>query len=86
MGEHQKRKSIRFLPEENTTAWVNGAAALVFSEAHRGCGLIMVAAHCPVKGEEVTLVIGPLAPLRGIVRWRKNLDAEVAKIGIEYLD
>jgi hypothetical protein len=81
------RKAVRFQDKESLNALINGKIpALAFSEASKGCGLVVLSSVCPDKDEEVKVKIGALASLRGVVRWRKPLDKDVAKIGVEYLE
>lgn len=93
-----KRQSIRFEPDPGTIALidVSGAAkkrpfepthtTLITEESHRGCGIVMkmtqelqVGAHCRVK-------VGPGEPLTAEVRWRIELDSQIVRIGLMYLE
>jgi hypothetical protein len=48
--------------------------------------LVMLASHAPKVGDEVKAQVGRQSALRGVVRWRTELDKDVVKIGIEYLE
>jgi hypothetical protein len=81
------RKATRFRDDRSWTAVVDGRIpALAFSESATGCGLGLLLVGCPGEGDEVKVKVGDQAPLRGVVRWRKVLDNDMAKIGIEYLE
>lgn len=82
-----KRKSTRFRAEEPAFAILNRkVASLAFSESAKGCGLVVLSTSCPDEGDEVVVKVGALAALKGVVRWRKEIDSDVCKIGIEYLE
>jgi hypothetical protein len=92
------RNSIRYVPEQNTMAWVDHAmesadfkplvAALIFSESFRGCGLVMIDTK-KVRldvGSICRVKIGDLTPLEAEVRWREQLQPDVVKLGILFKD
>jgi hypothetical protein len=92
------RNSLRYVPEQDTIAWVDHtmesaefkpqAAALIFSESFRGCGLVIIDTqklHLKV-GSICRVKIGDLTPIEGEVRWRKQLHSDVVKLGIQYRD
>lgn len=86
MNDTSKRKSTRFQSDPPVSVFVNGnVPALAFSEAAKGCGLVMLAKFAPGQGDTVGVAIGHLAPVEGVVRWVTALDEDVVKIGIEYL-
>lgn len=82
-----KRKSVRFVSDPPITAVVNSKLpALAFSEAAKGCGLVMIKNHSPRQGEEVKVALANMAAVKGVVRWVTALDENIVKIGIEYLE
>lgn len=93
-----KRSSIRFTPDPGTIAWVDSHAtgtnrsfkeqlpALVTEESYRGCGLVLTMTKKLQVGDKVRVKIGKGAPLKGEVRWRTDLDAQVMRIGVMYLE
>lgn len=91
-----KRQSDRFPPEPNTLAWVitdvasddfrSGSVALVLDEGHEGCGLVVLNGNDFIVGETYRLLVGKLAPLTGRVRWKRELEPGIYRIGIEFLD
>lgn len=87
MSDSTKRRSTRFLSDPPVSVFVNGnIPALAFSEAAKGCGLVMHAKYAPRQGDTVGVAIGHLAPVEGVVRWVNSLDEDIVKIGIEYLE
>lgn len=95
-----KRNGIRFEPDAGTIAWIDfkntsklkasafqpTMVALVTEESHRGCGLALrmskeleVGAPCRVK-------VGNNPALLGEVRWRVELDSQIMRIGIMFLE
>ena len=91
-----KRSSIRYQPDEGTFALIDCDAdaktfnptlpALVFSEAHKGCGLVALTSDHLQVGRILRVQVGSLAPLRSEIRWREQLDPNVIKIGIMFLE
>ena len=91
-----KRQSDRFPAEPNSLAWVitdiasddfrSGTVALVLDEGHQGCGLVVLNGNDFVVGESYRLLVGKLAPLTGRVRWKRELEPGVYRVGIEFLD
>lgn len=95
MSEHQhKRFSIRFPSDDNTLALIDfnpsqnefnpTAVGLSIDEAYKGSGIAMLSKNAPVKGSEVRIQIGNLAPLKAKVAWFKELDEHVCRIGFEF--
>jgi hypothetical protein len=92
------RKSIRFEPDEGTIAQIDPTAqedkskfrptiqALVIDEALDGCGVVLVKNTALGEGDICLIKVGQLDPLIGEVRWIKELDQDVHKIGIMYLE
>lgn len=92
------RRNLRFQPEPDTIAQVDlvntGAekkfkptvAALVMEESYRGCGLVMVTDHDMQVGRKLRIQVGLGPSLLGEVRWRTELDSQVVRVGIMYLE
>lgn len=81
----RKRKSTRFAPESPVLAWLDKKIpALVFSEAYRGCGLVVLDEYAPVKGAVVSVKVGDQPEVKGEVRWKEDLGKDVVRIGIEF--
>jgi len=90
-----KRKYIRFKPDvmayaeleiEEGRKYRPYASALIFSEAHGGCGLILLADEDLHAGMKVRVKVGRLGPLKGEIAWKKEVDPEIVKIGIQYAE
>ncbi len=91
-----KRKHTRFRPEPTTVAWVDSSgeggkfapdlAGLVYEEALKGCGLIVLSADRLLVGDIVVVKVGELAPVAAEVRWRKVLEFCVLQVGLLYVD
>jgi hypothetical protein len=92
------RESRRFPPDEGTLAWIDTEvhedkrafrptiAALVTDEALHGCGMVALA-HDRFRDEAECMVqVGDLAPLRSQIRWIKNLNHDVLRIGVRFLE
>ena len=66
--------------------------AFIVEEGHKGCGLVFVkrgraeSSTFPWVGAECLLKVGKLHPLRSVVRWVREYDEDVAKVGFEYLE
>jgi hypothetical protein len=62
----------------------------VIEQSHSGCSLVLVRAKEIYdelnKGKLCVIQVGPLSPMKAVVRWRKDLDESVFKVGFQYLD
>lgn len=95
-SDRRKRQSVRFKPDADEIAQVelelrNGPFrpstwGLVFEEAAKGCGLVILIKEAPQVGQVVRVKVGKLSPLRAEVRWVKALDSEIYRIGLMYLE
>ena len=93
-----KRRSIRFQPDPNTMAHVElgtfstskvfrpSLTALVTEESYRGCGLALMMSKDLQVGSKMRIQVGKGAPLIGEVRWRTELDSQIMRVGIMYLE
>lgn len=60
--------------------------ALVVDESHTGCGLIVRKCDCePKVGDVIVVRLGKLGPLRAEVAWLVELDAEVLRVGVNFV-
>jgi hypothetical protein len=92
------RKSRRFPPDEGTIAWIDPSvyddkrnfnptiAALVTDEALHGCGIVTLSRDEIDPDAECMIPVGDLAPLRSQIRWVKDLDPGVRKVGVMFLE
>ena len=64
--------------------------ALISEEAHKGCSIVMALqpgkAKPFVKDDRCVIQIGELMPVRANVIWTKQLDENIYKTGIQFLD
>lgn len=91
-----KRNSVRFDPDEGTYALIDAdpkersfdptIPALVFSEAHKGCGLVILATSKLQVGDVFKVQVGDLPVLSAEIRWREQVDQQVIKLGVMYLE
>lgn len=82
-----KRKSVRFEPESPSLAWINKKIpALVFSEAFKGCGLVVIEDFAPLKNSLIKVKIGDQAELEGKVVWKEQVGERVVRLGIEFVE
>jgi hypothetical protein len=89
-----KRRYLRFRPDSPSLASLDLSLegpfhgqwlALVFEEGHKGCGLILLAnADDFPEDTRMRVAVGklPLSPAK--VRWVKEIDPGVLRMGIEY--
>ena len=93
------RKTLRFSPEEGMIAMIDPAAstdkshfqavlpALIVDEALEGCGLVVLKRqHSMNEGDQCLVKVAELDPLLAEVRWIRELDEDVEKIGLMYLE
>jgi len=92
------RKALRFPPDEGTLAWIDPdyhedkqlfkpqIPALVIDEALDGCGLVVLYHERLSEHAKCMIRVGNLDPLAAQVRWIKDLDEEVLKIGVMFLE
>ncbi|MBI3555072.1 MAG: hypothetical protein HY074_02260 [Deltaproteobacteria bacterium] len=94
-----KRKHTRFRPEPTTIAWIDSTGdggvntkfrpdlvGLVYEEALKGCGLVLLTPDRMRVGDVVTVKVGEMDPVAAEVRWRKVLDFRVLQVGLQYVD
>ena len=88
-------RGVRFPPDPKTLAQldVEGSAefkpslyGLVLNESYQGCALILLKDERISAGAPLRVQVGQLAPMRAEVRWHKELDDQVVKIGLFYLE
>lgn len=92
------RRTLRFPPDEGTLAWIDPVLredkldfrptipALVIDEALDGCGLVVLYHDRLAENARCMVRVGNLDPLPAQVRWIKDLDEEVLKIGVMFLE
>lgn len=92
------RRSLRFAPDENNIAEIDASEAqdkddfqaqvhgLIVDEARDGCCLVLTNNQTLQEGDLCLVKIGRLDPINSEVRWIRELDDEVQKIGLMYLE
>jgi hypothetical protein len=91
------RSLLRFAPDPGTFAAIDMSLdldvkfapqhfALVFSESFSGCGLIVYNNRGIKEGSQFRIQVGQLTPMLAEVKWRKDLDKEVARVGCVYIE
>ncbi|MGK5088479.1 hypothetical protein WDW86_13045 [Bdellovibrionota bacterium FG-2] len=96
MTKPNQRKSIRFSPDPGTLAQIeiplkDGAFApkdvgLVLNESNRGCAVVVTRKSFLKAGELWRIKIGHLEPLKAQIKWVTELDMDVQKVGLQYLE
>jgi hypothetical protein len=97
-----KRNSIRFEPDVGTlalldfrdastarikkTVFAPSVTALVTEESHRGCGLVLKTTRELEVGSICRVKVGHGPVLLGEVRWRVDLDSQIIRVGLMFLD
>jgi hypothetical protein len=92
------RRSRRFPPDEGTMAWIDPNVhedkddfnptipALVTDEALHGCGVVTLFDDRLSVDAECMVRVGHLAPLKSQLRWVKDLNNDVRKMGVMFLE
>jgi hypothetical protein len=90
-----KRKFIRFKPDPDSIALIDMKSgsqfspslhALIFEESHGGVGLLVISNERIKIGQKLKVQVGRLAPLKAEVRWCEQIDKQIFKIGLMYLE
>ena len=89
------RKALRYRPQETTVATVDllgddgqylgNIKGIVFSEAARGCGLVVLFRSDLKLHQFVQIQVGALAPIKAKIAWLSEMDEDIMKVGFEYL-
>lgn len=90
------RRHVRYKPDVNAYARVDlepetkefqpTVVALIFSESYGGCGLVSLSNEQLQVGIVCRVQVGMLAPLRAKVIWKTQLDDQVSRLGLQYLE
>ncbi len=90
-----KREHIRFHSEWDDLVWISmnlegefepSIVGLSDTESHAGAGFVVIRDKGLSVDDEIVAKIGPLSPRKSVVRWIKNIDESITRIGIEYLE
>ena len=93
---NNRRKNTRFIPDPNTIVEidvdVNGdnfspsIKGIVTSESYGGCA-IAVQSGVNIKDQQIINVkVGDLAPMSAKIVWVKELDSDINKFGLKFLE
>lgn len=94
----EKRQAIRFPPDPGTIAWIDASGsgkkrsfeptytALITEESHRGCGLVLKMSTDLQVGTLCRVKVGHGPALSAEVRWRIELDSQIIRIGLMFLE
>jgi hypothetical protein len=97
MTAASNRRNMRYKPERlefalvmydgNKAGWHPDDAALIIDEsAVAGCQLVMKYTQLCKPGSRVRVKLGHLDPLVGEVVWRREIDADLFRVGIRFLE
>lgn len=88
------RKHVRFPSEMNTVMYIGfqdklenferELVGLMLDESQGGCGFLIVREESFEIGSVVIVQFAKFPAVKGTVRWQKELDEGIFKIGIEY--
>lgn len=94
--EALKRKHIRAAPDPDDYVQIDFEidgeftfryAALIVEESPLGgCSIVFLSSVDLKPGDRCRIKVGNMAPLLSEVVWMKNLDAQVKRCGIKYLE
>ena len=90
----QKRRSPRFAPNPNTLACIEfqnnskGNAevntALVVSESHYGCGVLLIPTGKVEPGDLVKIAVGEKGAISAKVAWVRSLEGMALMVGFQF--
>ena len=94
-SNHNKRKNIRYVSEVNELVGMmrgqdesdfrEEIVGILVDESFKGCSVVIHCSHQLAAGEKMIVRAGKLSPLPAEVRWSKDIDEKVCKVGLEYL-
>ena len=89
-----RRRSLRFAPDPTDTTVIGRynesgefkgiVAGIIVDESRSGAGLIFPRKHADEVGDEVVIKVGRLGPIRAHVRWKRPVEDDLTRIGVEY--
>ena len=59
---------------------------LVFDESFKGCSVVVLETERLQRGDRVRIRAGELPVLKAEVRWRREIDTGVLKVGFLYVE
>ena len=96
-SDPKRRRNIRFTPDPGTIALVDidptrvgsfkpTITCLVTEESFRGAGLVAISDKNFKAGARLRVAVGNAAPALAEVRWVSDLDSQVVRMGVMYVD
>lgn len=84
------RRHIRFEPDPNTYVLVKvsdelSLSGLCLDESLSGCAAVFKKHEALVEKAVIDVKVGELELMTAEIRWLKEIDADVLKVGFEYL-
>ncbi len=95
MAKAVKRAPIRFKPDPLTVAYIDNGnsrsftpqhVALAINESYSGCAVLIATSHEFKKGDKIKIKVGQLSEMKAKVVWCKNLEENIYKMGIQFLE
>lgn len=95
MAKSVKRFPIRFKPDPLTVALIDHNnskefspqhVGLVINESYTGCAIILAADLEFKKGAKIKIKVGQLSEMKANIVWVKNLEENIYKLGIQFLE
>ena len=92
--EDNKRKYVRFYPDDGTFAQIDAEpgnefnpeiVALILEHSEKGCGLVLLEKEFQALQGEFTIQVGNQPPKKAVIRWNQELDSKIKKVGVEYI-
>ena len=90
------RRSLRFTDNQSLHAEIDfdvtvkpfqvDLPAIICNESFRGCCIVTVKNDRLSSGSRLRIKVGDLTPMLGEVKWVSDIDPEVMKIGIQFLE
>lgn len=91
-----KRGNLRYPAEKNTlieidpifkTNGFNPAyVGLVCDESFTGCGFIALKTDDVIMGRQLKVRVGNMDPIKAQIQWISELDYQVVRVGLKYLE
>jgi hypothetical protein len=97
MSLAQKRKYLRVRPDFDEFCLIDlkdkgqefnpSIGAFIVNESPMGgCSLVIHQTEALQEGDQCIVQLGRMAPLRAEVKWRKEVDSELIRVGLELLE
>lgn len=86
------REAVAFIDEREESAKENfspGIVGLIIEQSHSGCSLVISKLKPESRlsvDQKIRIKVGPLPILAAQVRWQRELDDNVLRLGIQYLE